>query len=650
MPLSIPDALIAELNAENNSLVWLYRVSVSDDPTDDYFFAGWNEDISYFKDESTPQVYTAMGIKHKGLSQNSRGQIDPFVIQVGNLDKNMSYQLLTRDGLRGRKVVIRQVSMDLLVDSTAHVEATFYIGSAVTRGTTAEITLTSKADILDLRLPRRKFYRDHCPFPYKKEGCWYESGVLSEHTVKSEDFPTYAQAALIFPEKNCTGLVMDATCSLTIDLKVDDPDDFDLSNSSIEIASDRNALAENWAVMDIGSLLDVKGEQIDDSWRRFIIPLDEFIDSTPSTPLVVSEIDYLRFFMYFISGEVTSSKIYWRRASVSWPSMEDYTAPEGFQATMAPLSLREETGLRQLSLYEGYQSMTQSRTPRRVSAKFQPKNFWDLEKASGALIIDIECDLPARLEAGKSSQIEISSSYAYDTNEWNLPDLKNIHLVDVGGKNITNAMQTFELPLSAFVEQGGAPDVTALNRLEMYYRAGNSGQFTIAFRNAKLQFAAGVSMAEARFAPKDFTGLSKASEYLYIDLKSNNAADMDALGNLGITSSGTYDSEEWRYSDLTGDLPLAAGGVEPIGAAYKTFKIPLSDFTNFGGGVDVSNISYIYWCQGSVSGNDIVCSWQNAYLSIADSCLRIQRNCRQHNNNPRFGGFPGVPTRRIYRQ
>jgi lambda family phage minor tail protein L len=180
----LPDGFLAEKNAATNAPVWLYRIQIDDTPTNDLFLAESDADVSYFKDVSTAQTYTAFPITHAGIGSNLDGEVDQLNVTVANVNLLIQAYLEQNAGLRGNKVTVRLVFRDALADPTAHIESVFYIDSAQATAQSVSFTLTSKMDLLNTTLPRRTFADRRCQWAYKGLGCWLD-----------DDDGTYTQPA-----------------------------------------------------------------------------------------------------------------------------------------------------------------------------------------------------------------------------------------------------------------------------------------------------------------------------------------------------------------------------------------------------------------------------------------------------------------------
>lgn len=176
MPRTTDSTFIDRKNKETNDPIWLYRIATDSDPNNDIFLAEYNENVSFFKDVSTAQVYTAFPITHGGIGEQKSAEIDAPTVRVSNVSRLIQGYLSSNDGLRGRKVTIRQVFASDLGTYSAYVEDVFYIDSVVSGQNEAVFRMTSRLDLLTVFVPGRTHGRTFCPFMYKEEGCWHWNG------------------------------------------------------------------------------------------------------------------------------------------------------------------------------------------------------------------------------------------------------------------------------------------------------------------------------------------------------------------------------------------------------------------------------------------------------------------------------------------
>ncbi len=170
MPQEITSAFRDEKNKGSNRPIMLYEFYF---PVVTLYYAGYDVDVPY---PTGGQVYTRFPIKHEGISTNLQGDIDAIKVTVSNISRLLGSLILSNDGLRGVKVVMKLVFADLLSDANANITDTFYIDASEITENTVTLILTSKLDLYQVELPGRLFMRDACPWEFKKEGCYLWTG------------------------------------------------------------------------------------------------------------------------------------------------------------------------------------------------------------------------------------------------------------------------------------------------------------------------------------------------------------------------------------------------------------------------------------------------------------------------------------------
>lgn len=178
MPINTTTSYNVSANSEVTQEIWLYRISVNTDPLQDLFLAEYPEDVLYFKDTNTPQIYRASSLRHEGLTTNTKGQLEPIKVSLPNNDPAMQQEVENYTGLRGSRVVVRRVSLTNLTDPLAHIEDVAAIdGCDIGPDGTLSFTLSSKLDIMKARACQRTYSRSTCQFDYAGLGCFEDDGL-----------------------------------------------------------------------------------------------------------------------------------------------------------------------------------------------------------------------------------------------------------------------------------------------------------------------------------------------------------------------------------------------------------------------------------------------------------------------------------------
>lgn len=97
------------------------------------------------------------------------------------------------------------------------------------------------------------------------------------------------------------------------------------------------------------------------------------------------------------------------------------------------------------------------------------------------------------------------------------------------------------------------------------------------------------------FTAVDCTGLTKSNGSIIVDLKCDSPSDLSSGygSQLEIGSGGTNDTEEWNIACPADYINITS--------EWKTFCLPLSWFTDTGGGVDVTGINWVRWYDSNTS-------------------------------------------------
>lgn len=166
MPRTINTTFKEEKAKPENAPVFLYTVEKYDG-VNDLHLTGYDEDVQFQN-----VVYTKFPITHEHIGENNQGQIDQVKVRLANVSRLIQSYLEQFD-LRGRKVTIRMVWADQLLDPDAYMDDVFYIDSYTADQSTVEFTLTSKFDVLGVDLPSRRYSRNFCTWKFKSGECGY---------------------------------------------------------------------------------------------------------------------------------------------------------------------------------------------------------------------------------------------------------------------------------------------------------------------------------------------------------------------------------------------------------------------------------------------------------------------------------------------
>jgi len=167
MPRTLDTTFTSEKNKETNQPVFLYIIHEYDG-TNNLYLAEYNTDIVY-----GGISYSSFPISHEFVNENTQGEVVAVKVKVSNVSRLIQAYLEAYDGLRRKKVTIRQVFANQLADADAYTDNVYYIDEIVADQTNVEFNLTSKFDILDITLPYRVYSRNYCGWKFGSTECGY---------------------------------------------------------------------------------------------------------------------------------------------------------------------------------------------------------------------------------------------------------------------------------------------------------------------------------------------------------------------------------------------------------------------------------------------------------------------------------------------
>ena len=172
MPRDVNATFRNEKAKKENAPIFLYMLKEYDG-VDDLNFAGFDQDVTY-----NGTVYTRFPIRHEFVAENNQGQIDQVKITLANVSRLIEFYLEQYD-FRGKKVIIRTVWADQLLDPDAYIDDVFYIDNYTADQSNVEFTLTGKFDVLGIDLPARRYARNYCVWKFKSAECGYAGAELT---------------------------------------------------------------------------------------------------------------------------------------------------------------------------------------------------------------------------------------------------------------------------------------------------------------------------------------------------------------------------------------------------------------------------------------------------------------------------------------
>ena len=128
-------------------------------------FTSWSESIVY-----EGNTYISWGIKHSGAKQSSDGKIQNVTLAVANIDEDRVIQRVIEDfDIIGSQVTI----IEMFLDESGVIENSYTVVSARAIKGQVMFSLSMGFNFLNIMVPGRKAYRDHCRWILGDEYCKY---------------------------------------------------------------------------------------------------------------------------------------------------------------------------------------------------------------------------------------------------------------------------------------------------------------------------------------------------------------------------------------------------------------------------------------------------------------------------------------------
>lgn len=165
---TVIDAFKEQKNAETVKPILLYSILYDEGSNSWLRLTNWTSSVVFDSITYTPYV-----VSHDSLSENLSGKMNIATMRLGNTSREIQAYLEQYDGLRQKKVVIKLVWFGELANDSCYMEDTFYVEDSSSDQSEVILTLAPALDVVDVRLPRRTFFRAYCLFDFKGSACGY---------------------------------------------------------------------------------------------------------------------------------------------------------------------------------------------------------------------------------------------------------------------------------------------------------------------------------------------------------------------------------------------------------------------------------------------------------------------------------------------
>jgi lambda family phage minor tail protein L len=161
---------------ESSQVIHLYKFEYSSGGSlYNLYLADYDTNVQF---PSGGQTYYASAVKHDQLQESRDGQVSQVTISVANVDRVIGSYVDENDGFRGRPLTIKTVFANHLNDASAYIEEKFTVDGATIAEDTCQLTCTSRMDVMNVNIPRRRFV-NYCQWVFKSTECGYAGAETS---------------------------------------------------------------------------------------------------------------------------------------------------------------------------------------------------------------------------------------------------------------------------------------------------------------------------------------------------------------------------------------------------------------------------------------------------------------------------------------
>ena len=181
---NLPAAYKQEAAKSQNRPIELYDFYLgSQDITDakTYYFCSDNTKVSFWNLDGILRNYIPMSLQRSAVSTSSKLEIDTMTGSFDNVDFAWSHWLATVD-LRGKRIVIRRVFLDLLTDAT-HAKIVFSGVINRIQVTEEKVNLECRSEIKSLEVETGVLQQLYCPYVFGDAFCKLTIPKLLNQTI-----------------------------------------------------------------------------------------------------------------------------------------------------------------------------------------------------------------------------------------------------------------------------------------------------------------------------------------------------------------------------------------------------------------------------------------------------------------------------------
>lgn len=161
------DKFKAAKNLKSARLIFLYQITYDEVGNANIYWTNYGKEIQFEN-----RTYEPYLIQHDSIEEDNSGKATSISIKIANVNRYIQ-AIHDNYNLVGKPVRIVTICEEEMSDPDAYIEDQFRIVDLVVSKQEMNLRLSSPFDVMDLRVPRRYFFRGYCRFRFQGAECQY---------------------------------------------------------------------------------------------------------------------------------------------------------------------------------------------------------------------------------------------------------------------------------------------------------------------------------------------------------------------------------------------------------------------------------------------------------------------------------------------
>lgn len=160
-------------NLKSARLIFLYQITYDEAGNGNLYWTNYGKNIPFEGHTFEPYI-----IQHDRIDEDLTGKATGMTLKIANVNRFI-HAIHDNYNLIGKQVRVVTICEEEMSDPNAYIEDLYRVVDIVINKQEMTLRLSSPFDVMDLRIPRRYFFRGYCRFRFKGAECQY-SGIAGD--------------------------------------------------------------------------------------------------------------------------------------------------------------------------------------------------------------------------------------------------------------------------------------------------------------------------------------------------------------------------------------------------------------------------------------------------------------------------------------